>query len=42
MKIDFYKKENAYKDLKIDDKNYSEEQILGLMIKNPDLVQTDS
>ena len=33
------KKETAYKDLKIDEKIYSEEQILDLMIKNPDLVQ---
>ena len=33
------KKEKAYKDLKFAEKNYSEEQILDLMIKNPDLVQ---
>jgi arsenate reductase len=33
------KKEKAYKDLKFDEKNYSEEQILDFMIKNPDLIQ---
>ena len=33
------KKEKVYKDLKFDKKNYSEEQILDLMIKYPDLVQ---
>jgi len=33
------KNEQAYKDLKIKERNYSEEQILDLMIKNPDLVQ---
>jgi arsenate reductase len=33
------KKEKAYKNLKLDKKNYSEDQILDLMIKNPDLVQ---
>ncbi len=33
------KNEKAYKDLDIKNKNYSEEEILNLMIKNPDLVQ---
>jgi len=33
------KNEKAYKSLKIDEKNYSEVQILDLMIKNPDLIQ---
>lgn len=33
------KNEKTYKDLKIKEKNYSEEQILDLMIKYPDLVQ---
>jgi arsenate reductase len=33
------KKEKIYKDLKFAEKNYTEEQILELMIKNPDLVQ---
>ena len=33
------KNEKAYKDLDIKNKNYNEEKILELMIKNPDLVQ---
>jgi arsenate reductase len=33
------KNEKLYKDLDIKNKNYSEEKILELMIKNPDLVQ---
>lgn len=33
------KNEKAYKELDIKNKNYTEEQILNLMIKNPDLVQ---
>jgi arsenate reductase len=33
------KNESAYKDLDIKNKKYSEEEILNLMIKNPDLVQ---
>ena len=33
------KKEKVYKDLKIKEKNYTEKQILELMIKYPDLVQ---
>jgi len=33
------KNESVYKDLKIKEKNFSEDQILNLMIKNPDLVQ---
>lgn len=33
------KNERAYKDLKISGKNYSEDQILDLMIKHPGLVQ---
>ena len=33
------KNEKTYKDLKIKEKNYSEVQILDLMIKHPDLVQ---
>ncbi len=33
------KNEKVYKDLKIKEKNYSEEQILDLLIKHPDLVQ---
>ena len=33
------KNEKTYKDLGIKEKNFSEEKILGLMIKNPDLVQ---
>ena len=33
------KKEKIYKDLKFSEKNYSEEQVLDLMIKYPDLVQ---
>ncbi len=33
------KNEEKYKELKIKEKNYSEEQILKLMIKYPDLVQ---
>jgi arsenate reductase len=33
------KNEQAYKDLKIKEMNYSEDQIMDLMIKYPDLVQ---
>jgi arsenate reductase len=33
------KKEKIYKELKFAEKNYTEEQILDLMIKYPDLVQ---
>jgi arsenate reductase len=33
------KKEKIYKELKFKDKKYTEEQILNLMIKHPDLVQ---
>jgi arsenate reductase len=33
------KNEKAYKDLKVKEKNYSEEQILNLLVKYPDLVQ---
>ena len=33
------KKEKVYKDLKFKEKNYTEKQILDLMIKYPDLVQ---
>ena len=33
------KKEKVYKDLKFKEKNYTEEKILDLMIKHPDLVQ---
>lgn len=33
------KNEQVYKDLDIKNKNYSEEEILNLMIENPDLVQ---
>lgn len=33
------KNEQAFKDLKIKEKNFSEDQILDLMIKHPDLVQ---
>jgi arsenate reductase len=33
------KNEKAYKDLKFKEKNYTENQILDLMIKHPDLVQ---
>ena len=33
------KKEEIYKKLKIKEKNYSEDQILELLIKHPDLVQ---
>jgi len=33
------KNEKAYKDLGIKKNNYSEDEILNLMIKNPDLVQ---
>ena len=33
------KKEKVYKDLKIKEKNYTEKQILDLMIKYPDLFQ---
>jgi arsenate reductase len=33
------KKEKVFKDLKIEEKNFSEEQILDLMIKHPNLVQ---
>jgi len=33
------KNEKVFKDLKIIEKNYSENQILDLMIKYPDLVQ---
>jgi arsenate reductase (glutaredoxin) len=33
------KNEQAYKDLNFKTKNFSEEEILDLMIKNPDLVQ---
>jgi arsenate reductase (glutaredoxin) len=33
------KNERAYKDLNFKSKNYTEKQILDLMIKNPDLVQ---
>ena len=33
------KNEKVYKDLKFKEKNYSEVQILDLMIKHPDLVQ---
>jgi arsenate reductase len=34
------KKEEIYKKLKIKEKNFSEDQILELMIKHPDLVQS--
>ena len=33
------KNEEAYKELNFKEKNYSEEEILELMVKNPDLVQ---
>jgi arsenate reductase len=33
------KNEKVYKELKFKEKNYTEDQILGLMIKHPDLVQ---
>ena len=33
------KNEKVYKNLKIKEKNYSEDQILDLMVKHPDLVQ---
>jgi arsenate reductase len=33
------KNEKAYKDLKIKEMNFTEDQVLDLMIKNPDLVQ---
>jgi len=33
------KNEKVYKDLKFKEKNYTENQILNLMIKHPDLVQ---
>lgn len=33
------KKEQAYKDLDVKNKNYTEDEILNFMIKNPDLVQ---
>ena len=33
------KNEKVYKNLDIKNKNYSEEEILDLMIKNPDLIQ---
>ena len=33
------KNEKAYKELDIKNKNYTEKEILDLMIKNPDLVQ---
>jgi len=33
------KNEKAYKDLKVKEKNYSEEKILNLLVKYPDLVQ---
>jgi len=33
------KNEKAYKELKFKEKNYTEKQILDLMIKHPDLVQ---
>jgi len=33
------KNEKIYKELKIKDKNFSEDQILNLMVKYPDLVQ---
>ena len=33
------KNEKAYKELDLKNKNYSETQILAMMIKNPDLVQ---
>jgi len=33
------KNEKIYKDLDIKNKNYTEDEILNLMIKNPDLVQ---
>jgi arsenate reductase len=33
------KNEQAYKNLKIKEKKFSEDQILDLMIKHPDLVQ---
>jgi len=33
------KKEKIYKELKFAEKNYTEEQVLDLMIKYPDLVQ---
>ena len=33
------KNEQTYKDLKIKEKNFSEDQILALMIKHPNLVQ---
>ena len=35
----FRKNEKVYKELDIKNKNYSEEEILNLMIQNPDLVQ---
>ncbi len=33
------KKDDKYKELKLDEKNYTEKKILDLMIKYPDLVQ---
>lgn len=33
------KNEQAYKDFKIKEKNFSEDEILNLMTKHPDLVQ---
>lgn len=33
------KNESVYKDLKIKEKNFSEDQILDLLVKHPDLVQ---
>ena len=33
------KSEMIYKDLKIKEKNFSEDQILNLMIKHPELIQ---
>lgn len=33
------KNDKAYKDLKLNEKNFSEDEILNLMVENPDLVQ---
>lgn len=33
------KNDSAYKDLKLSEKNFSEDEILNLMVENPDLVQ---
>lgn len=33
------KNDKAYKDLKLNEKNFSENEILNLMVENPDLVQ---